>query len=149
MQWHAKPLLNRQSHLPAMSSYDDKWDGWMSVVHYQTIHWNTPKPERESLSECVCSLIWVGLWKKREKVLDFQMTWNYILVTYSCKERVHPPVVAKNTRVAKNGNGEKRFSANQYLAVGKITSFLKTFCIEKNNILHIHQWWRFRCSSFE
>lgn len=37
--------------------------------------------------------------------------------------KVHPSVVAKNMRVAKNENGEKRFSANQYLAVGQISSF--------------------------
>ncbi|XP_052691901.1 uncharacterized protein LOC128169907 [Crassostrea angulata] len=136
---------NHTYKLQARSSYDDIKMRWMDACC--TLSEDTLKHSKtgEGVTEQVCVQSDMGwaLKKERKSARFSDDLKSYLsdifLQGESSGAKVHPSLVAKNMRVAKNENGEKRFSANQYLAVGQISSFFSRLSALKKNILHRYQ----------
>lgn len=138
-------ISNHTYQLQARSSYDDikmRWRDACCTLSEDTLKYSKTV---EGITEQVCVQSDMGwaLKKERKSARFSDDMKSYLsdifLQGENGEAKVHPSVVAKNMRVAKNENGEKRFSANQYLAVGQISSLFSRLSALKKNIFHRHQ----------
>ena len=122
-------LGNHTFKLQASSTYDDIKLRWMDACSSlsEDVHkYRNMQEEIASEGSVQTEMGW-GLKREKKHVRfteDIKMYLNEIFQRGENNgTKVHPSVVVQNMRVAKNENGEKRFSPNEYLSVSQILSY--------------------------